>query len=418
MLKEQATAKSVSVAFTAVRFFTFALLLLSAGGTAALALFLGGATEGTRSRLWKTIAGLAGVLMLASLMGIVLEGSLASGLSLRRSAGWTVTSDVLSTRFGEVWLARALVALALVGAALALTRRPTSRGWLLGIALALAAALVASPAAAGHAEASGALSFASDVAHVGAAAVWLGGLAFLLLALWLERDRRWELASVAVPRFSRVAVVAVAILVLAGVINGYLQVRAWEGLWQTTYGRLLLAKVALLLPVLVLAAYNNRRSVGRLHAGSPLPAERRTFLRVSLVELGLLTAIVAVTAVLVSETPAKSQVVPSGPFATTAELGTLELNLVVDPARAGPNEIHLYLLTASGQPAEADGVEIGASLPEHDVGPFHFEGVPAGPGHFIFPSATLPFAGHWQLHVAVRRGKFEELDQTVDVHIH
>ena len=49
-----------------------------------------------------------------------------------------------------------------------------------------------------------------------------------------------------------------------------------------------------------------------------------------------MVAIVGVTAVLVSEPPARAQVAPTGPYATTAPLGDLELNLVVDPAAAGP----------------------------------------------------------------------------------
>ena len=54
--------------------------------------------------------------------------------------------------------------------------------------------------------------------------------------------------------------IAVAVLIAAGCVNGFLEVHSWAGLWETTYGRLLLVKVALLLPLLALGAFNNRCS--------------------------------------------------------------------------------------------------------------------------------------------------------------
>ena len=71
-------------------------------------------------------------------------------------------------------------------------------------------------------------------------------------------------------------------------------------------------------------------------------------------------AILSVTSVLVAEPPAKAIVSPSGPYATTTELGELELNLVVDPALAGTNDIHIYLLKPTGQPVDVAEVKLAA----------------------------------------------------------
>jgi putative copper export protein len=107
------------------------------------------------------------------------------------------------------------------------------------------------------------------------------------------------------------ALAAVATLLVAGVVNGYEQVRAWRGLWDTTYGLLLLAKVCLVLPLLALGAYNNRFAVPRLRRGIASLAERRRFLRAAGAELALMVVIVAVTAVLVAEPPARTRPPPS-----------------------------------------------------------------------------------------------------------
>ena len=83
------------------------------------------------------------------------------------------------------------------------------------------------------------------------------------------------------------AVVAVAVLLVAGTLNGYPGPGAspWRGLWDTTYGLLLLAKIGLVLPLLALGAFNNRYSVPRLRARIASTLEHRRFMRSAGAEL-------------------------------------------------------------------------------------------------------------------------------------
>ena len=284
-------------------------------------------------------------------------------------------------------------------------------------ALAPAAAMLLTPALSGHASVSGKIAFVTDVAHVTSAAVWVGGLAALVLALlWAGRER-WPLAADAVPRFSGLAVVAVSWLIASGTISGYLQVRALRGLWETTYGQLLLLKLGLVLPLLLLGLYNNRRAVPRLREQIASAGERTRFLRIAGAELALMVAIVSVTAVLVSEPPARAEVAPTGPYATIAQLGDLELNLVVDPAAAGHNEIHLYLTDKQGQPTDVDEATVSATLASRGIGPLRLTAHKAGPGHFAVRGAHLALAGDWQLRIETRRGDFDAATTTVSVPI-
>jgi copper transport protein len=410
------TPRSISIAFTTVRFVSLALLLLAVGGTAALALVLGEAGERPRRRLYGVLAVAAVGFALASLAGIVLQGAESAGVGIGEAARWSVVESVLETQFGQVWLARAVLALGLAALALAL-RAGRGPSWALDLALVLCVGLVVSPAASGHASTEGALAFVMDVVHVQAAAVWVGGLAFVFLALLWSGAERWRLAGTAVPRFSTMAVVSVAALLVAGIVNGYLQIRSWSGLWETTYGRLVLAKAALLLPILALAAWNNRRAVPRLKAGIASAFERRRFLQTVGAELALVVAVVAVTAVLVSEPPARAVTNPSGPYAETTELGDLLLNLVVDPALAGPNAIHLYLLTQNGQPADVAEVDVAATLAAAGIGPLRLEARRIAPGHYVVSGAPLTLAGDWQVRVDARRGEFEALSAELVVPI-
>jgi copper transport protein len=392
------TPQSVTVAFTIARALDFLLLLLVGGGTLMLVVGLERAPAETRSRLSTLLAASAGGLAVIALAGIVLQGAKAGGFGIGQALSGDVISSVLETRFGEVWAAQA--SLAIVVAILLVARQPA-------LALAPAALLLLTPALSGHASVSGAIALVTDVAHVTAAAVWVGGLAALVVALLWAGAARWELAVTAVPRFSGLAVVAVSWLIASGTVSAYLQVRALRGLWETTYGQLLLVKIALVLPLLALGIYNNRRAVPRLGARLATAAERTRFLRTAAAELALMVAIVSVTAVLVSEPPARAEVSPRGPYATTAQLDDLELNLVVDPATAGLNQIHLDLTNSSGQPADVDEATVSATLAGCQIGPIRMEAHPAGPGQFIIHGAQLALAGDWQLRVEIRRGEFD-----------
>jgi copper transport protein len=308
VVDEDTGSAAVDAAFAFTRFLVFALILLCLGGALVLAAVVRSddGVQAVRRRLFGALALAAGVLVVVSIAGLPLQAASAGGIPLRDAAGWDSVSAVLETRFGQMWAWRAWLALTIAVLALAGRRDhefPVP-------AVIVAGMLAVTPAAAGHAGVSGALPFVSDVAHVVAAGAWAGGLAFLVAALVLARTDRWRLAARAVPRFSSIAVVAVAVLVVAGVTNGYFQVREWRGLWETTYGLLLVAKVALVVPVLALGAYNNRFAVRRLRDGTASPREQRRFLHTAAAELVVLAVVVGVTAVLVNEPPPRTELEP------------------------------------------------------------------------------------------------------------
>jgi copper transport protein len=409
------TPSSVDGLFKAARAIDFALLLLVAGGAAALAVVLRSAAIELRLRLYKLLAGLAAGLVVAALLCIVLQGAVAGGFGLREAFRWSTVDAVLQTRFGKAFLFQIGLAAAAALVAFAAGRvRNASFGPLV---LVPAALLLPTVSDAGHARTSGTIAFVADVAHVAAASVWVGGLAFTVVALLRARDDRWPLASRAVPLFSRLAVLSVATLILAGSLRGYEEVRAWHGLWDTTYGKLLLTKVALALSLLGLGAYNNRYAVPRLRRQIASLAEQRRFLRAAGAELAVMAVIVGVTAVLVTEPPAKASIKPPKLFATTAPIGELEVNMVIEPARTGPNVIHLYFFTKAGVPANVDAAKLAATLPSQNIGPLRFELQKLVPSHYTVNGAVFPLPGDWQVTIEARRGEFQSLTQTVSVPI-
>lgn len=427
----QDSPSSLDVLYRVGRYFEFTFLLLCAGGIAALVYPLSSADPQLQRRLYVLLAVCAGALAVWSLLGIAFQGAKASGGGLSDAFTWTNVSDVAQTRYGRVELMRAGLALGILGLALAL-RRAGGQGRDAGsvAAVLLAAGLVVTPSFAGHASATGPLASVSDIAHVMAAAAWVGGLAFVIIALWWALEERWPLATRCVPRFSTIALGSVVVLLVAGAINGYLQVETWRGLWETNYGLLLLAKIGLIVPLLALGAYNNRYSVPRLRGGAAAPRERRRFLQAAGVELAIMTAIVGVTAFLVDANPAKhaldeeaAAAMHSGadgqaadPMSQEVDFGEFTATVSIDPGTAGPNQIRLEVESGPDAPTLAE-VTFNASLDQPDIGPLQFKAESTAHGMWEVMDADLPIAGMWQLSIDCLVGEFDLFSETVAIEI-
>src|SRR5947209_4948063 len=128
--------------------------------------------------------------------------------------------------------------------------------WL--IASLAAAGLAFSPAFAGHAAASarfpGAMIF-TDFLHVVGAASWLGNLACVMLIgvpviMKAAVEDRWQRVSILVNTFSPIALGSAAVVVLSGVIAAAVHLQSFAALWSTTYGRVLLLKLGIVLVTL------------------------------------------------------------------------------------------------------------------------------------------------------------------------
>jgi copper transport protein len=410
----EGTEFTVSAFYLGGRFLDFLLLLFCVGGIAALAIALRSAATAIRRRLLRLLAGFAVALAVVALLGIVFQGAAAGGLSIGQAFAWDVVSSVAETRFGRMSLARAALALAIAVLAVRVLRAGGSMSRAATVvAVLLGLGLVVTPGLSGHASVSGPVAMIADAAHVQSAAMWVGGLMFVIAALMLADRERWPLAATSVPRFSAMAVGSVAVLVLAGTLQGYLQVRAWRGLWETEYGVLLLIKLGLVIPVLALGAYHNRYAVPRLRAQIASALERRRFLRTVGVELVIMAAVIGVTAGLVNSPPARTEVAMHGAYEQEVELGPFMAHVTVTPAMPGANEIHLEF-----EDARPDEVRVFASLPGEGIGPLRYSAKPGmEPGALEVGAANLSIAGDWRLRIEARRGEFDLFTKTISVPI-
>ncbi|HEY1853727.1 MAG TPA: CopD family protein [Solirubrobacterales bacterium] len=394
-----------------------ALAGLSSGGTGELERrFLGR----LRPVLW--VAAALGALGAAA--GIVLEGAEAAGVSGFAALKWHIVEETLGTHFGTIW-GWAFVAWVVFATALPL---------LLGrrrcrIALAVPLGyLVLAPVLAGHASTQSpvGLNFPVNVVHVGAMTVWLGGLATLLLVLpaatrALEPADRSRLLAANLSRFSQLALIMVGAILLTGLIQAYVYVRHLDDLVSTGYGRAVLAKFLLLLVVIGFAAFNRRRSVPalrRIAESGESPGRAGVMLRRALrAEVALLLVVIGVTAALASYAPPVSA--QGGPFSGEATLGPTQLEISVDPARVGENQIHVYLFDSKtgAQYTKGKELKVTATLPDKEIGPLTLEPQVAGPGHYIVSDALLNAPGSWRLDFTLRVSEFEQFEKSIEVGI-
>lgn len=152
---------------------------------------------------------------------------------------------------------------------------------------------------AGHSRSKGApwLGIPLDVVHTAAAVAWLGGLMALLVVALPGADG--PRASAMFQRFSRVARLSVAALVVTGSLQALRLHTGIVTLVTTSHGRLLVLKVLLAAGMLRIADINRRRLERRRGPEGRLVVTPQ-LVRASLTETALGGVVVAVTAALVT----------------------------------------------------------------------------------------------------------------------
>jgi copper resistance protein D len=185
----------------------------------------------------RALVGLAGVWLGLTLVGIVFRTAEAYGAPVSGVDGTALGEFV--TGFGA---GRGLVLTAgctvgvLVCAVLRLRGRESLQ---LRIPLVVALLALMTPTVTGHAgtDPDHEVAVVTVALHVGASALWVGGLGAVLLLV-----RRREMLDVAVPRFSRLAGVCVFAVGITGIANAALRLGSWAAIVTTGYGWLIVAK--------------------------------------------------------------------------------------------------------------------------------------------------------------------------------
>lgn len=340
-------------------------------------------------------------------------------------SSFTDWSAVVGTRSGGWWLAR----LVIVAAATMLVpwRHLAERRLVQVLGAICSVALFAVVAAGGHAVSGRAISvgFAATVVHLAAMAVWVGGLGLIVLVA--QRDTMVATAS----RFSPLALGAVVVLALTGVVNGWRQIGTLDGITDSSYGRWLIVKVVIVAGVVAVAAVSRRLLRRHADAASSaklatvsadaMPADQpgdRRLRRSVLVEAIGMIIVLAATAGLTGATPPRQAGAAAAvDVSVTAVQDDHFAQIDLLPAVTGGTVMHVTITSGDGDLEQADEITVAAELPEQQVGPIDIDTFPAGPNHVTTNEANFPIPGRWTITVTARYGEFDQLVFTTAVDV-
>ncbi|MFE0675260.1 copper resistance CopC/CopD family protein [Streptomyces sp. NPDC058867] len=378
-------------------------------------------------------------------------------------------SRTLTGRPGLALLAR--LALLLLAAALLLRQSRRGHRWARADAVAggaLAVGLALTWAAAEHASAGiqVPLAMTSSVLHLLATAVWLGGLAALLITLLREQMP----SPATVIRFSRLAFASVTVLVVTGVYQSWRGLGSWDALTGSPYGRLLVLKLAAVTLLLAAAALSRRWTVRAATTAAtaataaetavrekvsepvggpalppvggptlppvggpdlpeapppPPPADdhRRALRRPVLAEVGLGVVVLVITTVLTGTLPGRAEAEAAAAAAAPPTGGTLSVTVPFDvgtpggkgkveiglaPGRVGDNSLQAVVIGPDGGLSAVPELKVTFTLPAQDIGPLD-AGLTDQGGYWANSFVKLPLAGTWTMKVTVRVSDIDQV---------
>jgi copper transport protein len=216
-------------------------------------------------------------------------------------------------------------------------------------------------------------------------------------------------------RFSRGAVWAVGLLVLAGLTLAVVQLERFGALIDTKYGIILSIKITLVVLLLGLAALNRFRFTPALAADSQ---NTSPLLRSMLLECVLAVAILAVVAGWRFTPPPRALAAAvDTPLAVHIHTEHAMFQVLVSPGRVGTDSFVLQLMNGDGSLLIAKEATLTLSLPERGIEPFERAATLGADDYWHVHDVPIPHPGRWHMRIDALVTDFEKvtLEDELDV---
>ena len=318
--------------------------------------------------------------------------------------GWVNDVDLRSVfelRQGQVAVAQ--VVLALIASPLAVRAVRSGAPRLLALAAIPAVVLAITPGLSGHAgaQSNALVAVLVDWVHVLAAGAWGGGLLVLAAAApavfrATTAETRGPLLRGVTRRFTRIALTALVALVATGVVATLMLTNSLNDVIDTTWGRILLAKIAVVIAAVLAAGLARRAS--------------KSFATAVQIEALLIVAAIALTGTLTGlapQPPNATAAAASSSFQLVQKIDAREAQVDISPTTAGAvSEVHVVITNGVGQPAldvqdatlelsQGEATKVPVKLSRIDTA--HWTG-----------TVRIPTPGTWRVLVRLRIGEFRE----------
>nr|WP_017553526.1 copper resistance protein CopC [Heyndrickxia coagulans] len=340
--------------------------------------------------------------------------SLPLSASVELTASWRhvlhagiLKSFIVHTAFGHIWLIQ--IALLLCLAALVFFHSKTKNPALFFAALVPALGWVLTKAFIGHAASAPhpVWQVALDFLHLLSAEIWIGSLAMFAVFMPLARHEDTKpLYFRMIRAFSKWGIALVVVLAVTGVSGSITYVPNLRSLATTSYGKVLSAKILLLLVMVMLAAlnfWNGRRS-------------RKKGLFASV--WGELATGLAVLVLSVILTNLPTAMAAPGPFKETKTVHQQEVTFSATPNVIGENTFTLSLKDRNGRPiGHIEQVTLTFTSLEMEMGSESKVLKKVKDGYYRAKGMDFNMAGRWNVHVHVLKKDLNTIDTDFSVHV-
>ncbi len=274
------------------------------------------------------------------------------------------------TSFGTIWFIQMLCVVGLLVAVYIGKRRgslTSYKYWILSVVFFVA--ILVAKSLTSHAAASNykIIAIPLDFLHLLAASIWIGSLIYIAIFLPISRkaqmkDHEKELYWHSIHRFSSIAFIATAVLLLTGIYGGLAYIPTLHSFIHTYYGKALIGKIILFVIMLIFGAIHFFKS--KKHGNKALT-------RSIYFEFGI-GVIVMILAALLTNLP--TAISSPGPFKQTVVLDNKNTaTLQISPNVAGVNSFKIVLKDPFGKPisdveqAQLTFTNLSANLKENTI---------------------------------------------------
>jgi copper transport protein len=231
--------------------------------------------------------------------------------------------------------------------------------------------------------------------HASSLIFWVGALLPLAGAFALLQPRRMQTLI----RFSRTIPWVVGSLVLTGAALAIVQLRSFEALTSSQYGRVLLLKLGLVALLFAVAAYNRFRLTPRMNGGDA--GAELGFVRSIGLELALILAILGTVALWRFTPPPRA--LANSPSIISLHLHGSRLMAAVTilPGQVGANSVTVLLMGPDHRPLIAKELRLDAANEQAGIEPVRRQAIPDGAGSWKVTDLVLAAPGRWKLQLSV-----------------
>lgn len=343
------------------------------------------------------------VLSLSLILSLPLQATIGFGISWSDAFSMETLWDVwTNTLYGRIWIIQMAILLTMALTTHLSSIAETTKGimtwtsYLLGIGLLLTKAFTSHATA----QPNTFVPVMLDFLHLFAASVWIGSLISLIAFMpgGKEKETRHYYMQM-IKSFSKWGLALVLLLAGTGIFAGFQYIPDISSLFRTSYGKVLVWKVALFIIMLVFAAIN-------FYKGKK--AEEKGLVRTLWGEVSTGLVILVLTIILTNLPTAMAE---PGPFSLTKSIAGNRITLHVTPNRIGRNVFEVRLIDSSGKPLQdVEQVTLTFSIPNQDTGKNTVNLTNEGEGEYRTEGLYFNMSGKWNVHVHVLTKSLESID--------